>query len=314
MHHPPPVEIARQILIPWDGSIPLNQVLTFAQVLGGQDTRLTVLPLAPGCTTGHTASDNSLADRSGQGAMLPSFEVLNLPNATATPALEIIQIANTHEIRLILLATRCHPGGHLDPSCLAAQIALDSPIPVMVIRADSDELAASPQPFTRLVVPLDGSARATQALPLTADLARRLHLPVQLLMVIDPRQVLPPAYAYDPDAAAEMVAGLTHNAHWALERAEQILARQGVTANADLVYGPVVSSLEAAVQPRDLVVMTTHGVGGASRGRLGSIAARIVADARGPFIIMRSTPPADVVTHAFTELADQYRERQIWIG
>ena len=47
--------------------------------------------------------------------------------------------------------------------------------------------------------------------------------------------------------------------------------------------------------------MTTHGIGNAPRGRLGSVAARMVADIPAPLVIMRSSPPVDVAVDAHDE-------------
>lgn len=298
MQYPPSSDAGPGILIPWDGLTPLNQVVTFAHMLGGQDVNLTLLSLMPAHTADNALSADSTACRLEQATVLSSIDVLDLPDVGSDPASGIAMVAAERNVDLILMATPCHPAGALDPSCLAAQFALDSPIPVMIVHFECDNIAAFPPPIRRLLVPLDGSTRATQALPFAADLARRLRLPVQLVMVIDPVQVLPPAYAHDADAAAEMVASLKHDAHWVLTQAEQLLAHQGVTVNSDLVYGPVVSSLKAAVQPGDVLVMTTHGIGSAPRSRLGSVAARLVADVPGPLVIMRGIPPAEIVVRA----------------
>jgi nucleotide-binding universal stress UspA family protein len=221
--------------------------------------------------------------------------VLTLPDATTDPTSTIAAVAAEHAIDLILMATPCQTSRKLDPACLAAQIALDSPIPVMVVHFACDNLAAFPPSITRVLVPVDGSTRAAQALPVAGTLARRLGVPVQLVMVLDPKQVLPPAYADDSDATATMVASLTHDAHWALIQAERILRSYQVEAGSDFLYGPVISSLEAAIDPGDVIVMTTHGIGGAPRGRLGSVAARLLADDPCPLVILRGSPQEEIV-------------------
>src|SRR5690606_3036804 len=78
-------------------------------------------------------------------------------------------------------------------------VSLDSDVPVLVLRVPAGE---EPRfgPIDRIVVPLDGSATAAQAIPLASRLARMGNLPVQFVMVIDPSRVIPAAYAYDPEA------------------------------------------------------------------------------------------------------------------
>ena len=291
---------ALSILIPWDGLTPINQVLTFARSLGGRDARLAVLPVAPALKAGGARIAELAESQSELKPMHPLVQMIELPAVRADPVAGIGAVAAKHDVDLILMATHCHPAGELDPSCLAAQLALDSPTPVMVVQFDCTNLAAFPPRITRLLVPLDGSIRAAEALPFTVSMASRLRVPVRLVMVIDPVQALPPAFAYDP-TASDMLAGLRGEAHWTLTQAEQLLARRGVRVSSDLLTGPVVRSLEAAVEPGDVLVMTTHGLGSALRGRLGSVAARMVADIPAPLIIMRGSPPVDVAVGAFDE-------------
>lgn len=283
-----------RILIPWDGQLSLDQVCALARHIGGQHTTVLLLPTSPMATAVCPQDAHPHSGQVGRAATQHRVEHLDMLVSMDLPH-DIRGVAAKHAVDLILVVTRCHASETLDPACLAARLALDSPIPVMVVHVDGDTRAMSRTPFARLVVPLDSSVRATQALPVTAELARRLGLPVRLVMVIDPSQVLPPAYAYDPYATVEMVASLTQGAHWALRQAERRLSQEAIDVSSELLYGPVVSSLEAAIQPGDIMVMTTHGIGDAPRNRPGSVAARMVADVPGPLIIMRGSPPDEVV-------------------
>lgn len=285
MQRPTDAGSPARILIPWDGLTPIKQVLAFARTIGGEDARLELLPVAP---DGATVPPDVLGG---------SVTVLDSPRATS-PAHAIITVAASQKTDLILMATPCHPGAELDPGCLAAEIALDSPIPVMVVHFDCDDLTAFPPPVKRLLVPLDGSLRAAQAIPFAERLAHTMRLPVHLVTVIDLNRALPPAFAYDPEAAATMNAELRGEAGWALRQAERMVSRNGVPVSSDILSGEVVPSLEAARQPGDVVVMTTHGIGTATRERLGSVAAHLVTETTMPLVIMRSSLPADVVVAA----------------
>lgn len=272
-----------RILIPWDGLTPIKQVLAFARSLGGDSTRLELLPV-----TEDAALPAGLDD---------TVTVLDRPQATS-PARGIIDVAASERASLVLMATPCHPSEELDPGCLAAEIALDSPIPVMVVHFDCDDLTAFPPQIKRLLVPLDGSLRAAQAIPFAERLAHQMKLPVHLVTVIDLNRALPPAYAYDPEAAATMSAELRGEAGWVLRQAERMVSRNGVPVTSDIINGEVVPSLEAAREPGDVVIMTTHGIGTATRERLGSVAAQLVTQTTVPLVIMRSSLPADLVVAA----------------
>ncbi|MBA2776708.1 MAG: universal stress protein [Chloroflexia bacterium] len=282
------------ILIPWDGSISVDALLTLARSMGGTESKLLLLPV----TSGHVDDDgtNHLSSPNQEALVSTWSRVEWLERSdSASTATDIVATAARRNADLIIMATSCHADGAVDASCLAGQLALDSPTPVMVVHVEGEHSTASAPLITRLVVLADGSARAAQALPLAANLASRLDAPVRLLMVIDPARVLPPAYAYDPEASAEMVARLTGEAHEALTQAERQLTNNGVAVTSELLYGPVIESIEAAVQLGDVLVMTTHGLSGATQSQLGSVAARLVADNPGPLVIMRGSHLASVV-------------------
>jgi len=287
----------RNILVPWDGLVPIEVVRDLAGSIGGPHANLMLLPVASGHSDAHP--ELPAPSGSGQESAWSRIEVLERSDA-GKPALEIVAVAARRQVDLILMTTRCHQDGEIDIACSAAELALDSPTPVMVVHVDGNDVTAFPPHVSRLVVPLDGSPRAAQALPFTVSLARRLRLAVRLVMVIDPARMLPPAYAYDAEASAQMLARLRNEAHNALTEAEHQLVDEGVEVTSELLYGPVNSSIEAAVQPGDVLVMTTHGTGGASQ-KLGSVAARLLADIPSPLIIMRGSHPVSLVVSGHGE-------------
>lgn len=175
-----------------------------------------------------------------------------------------------------------------------SRIALSSPVPVMVLPPRENDSFPAP---SRLLVPLDGSNRAAQALPLAKHIARGAGLPVHFVMVIDPSRVIPPAFAYDPDAWS-VVSALRETAHWALRQAEETLKDAGVAVESDLLFGPVNASIQDVMRPSDLVVMTTHGSGN-MRSKLGSVAERVLTSAEGPVIVIRGIEPGDVVVDGY---------------
>lgn len=292
-HHPLP-DPMHNILIPWDGQIPIEPLLTLASSIGGPEASLLLMPVAAGHVDIGGAGHASSPDQDALATAWPRLEWLERSDS-ANMAMEIVATAARRDADLIVMATACYPDGWIDSSCLAAQLALDSPAPVMVVHVEGDGATAFPPQIARLVILLDGSARAAQTLPVAASLARRLRVGVRLLMVIDPARVLPPAYAYDPDAMEQMVARLRGEAHGALTQAERQLAKDDVAVTSELLYGPVIETIEAAFQPGDVLVLTTHGLGSATQSQLGSVAAQLVADNPGPLVIMRAGHLASVV-------------------
>lgn len=289
MHALHRISIQPRLLIPWDGQTPIDRVLAFGHGIGGGQAHIDLLPL----TT--EAALHPPVTPDGMVSILPLHR-------TISPANCIIEVATDQRATLIVMATPCNPTGAFNPACLAAEIALASPIPVMLVHFDEHDLAAFPPAVRRLLVPLDGSLRAAQAIPFAERLARRLGLAVRLVTVIDLGRALPPAYVYDAEATAMMSAELRGEANWILRQAERMVGRNGVPVTSEILYGEVAPTLEAARQPGDVIVMTTHGIGGATRERLGSVAAKLVGHSAAPLIVTRSSLPKEIVVPTHGDL------------
>jgi nucleotide-binding universal stress UspA family protein len=142
-----------------------------------------------------------------------------------------------------------------------------------------------------LLVPLDGSTFAEQALPVACDLAQRAGATLRLAMV---HQVMP-LYVASPEAP-QLDPALEEE--W--RRREQsyldgVAARLKKQAQleitATLLTGFVPGALEEHIEATetDLVVMTTHGRGPLSRFWLGSVADRLMRTAPVPILMIRPT-------------------------
>jgi nucleotide-binding universal stress UspA family protein len=142
--------------------------------------------------------------------------------------------------------------------------------------------------FSRVLVPLDGSSLAEQALPVGAAIARKAGAALHLVTVIEPApvMVLPaelpvPLEPIEPAATVELsdylqlIAGATREAQ----------QREPTTA---VLHGGAAASLGLYVRERtiDLVVMTTHARKGLSRWWLGSVADSLVRQLRVPVLLL----------------------------
>jgi nucleotide-binding universal stress UspA family protein len=142
--------------------------------------------------------------------------------------------------------------------------------------------------FRTILVPLDGSPLAEQALPIARRIAEQAGSKLRLVLV---HQI--PAAPLDP-AAAKLFTSLelsSRKAERSYLRALQLRLRQeGVRlASAVTLTGPVGPALTRYVEEIgiDLVVMATHGRGGIRRAWLGSVADHIVRHVKVPLLLIR---------------------------
>lgn len=145
--------------------------------------------------------------------------------------------------------------------------------------------------YQTLVVPLDGSPIAEQALPVAAAIARRhgaaLHLVYVHTTLVRPLDVQgAPVYdtRFDDDRKRELDAYLT--------RVAGRLGADGLRVTHAVVEGgsaPEAIAEEAGRAGAGLIVITTHGRGGFSRVWLGSVASELLRSAPVPVLVARAS-------------------------
>jgi nucleotide-binding universal stress UspA family protein len=140
-----------------------------------------------------------------------------------------------------------------------------------------------------ILLPLDGSPLADQALPFAAMLARQSGARIVLVRAAQPGTLL------DVDLADAQV-GVLSRAEHDLDGAAARLRDEGITCVPHVYYdAPVSAILEAARRHHaDLIVMSTHGRSGLGRVVYGSVADDILRHADVPVLLI---PPA--IDHAW---------------
>jgi nucleotide-binding universal stress UspA family protein len=122
--------------------------------------------------------------------------------------------------------------------------------------------------FSRVVVPLDGSAESAVALPVTRTLATGGG--VTLVRVVSSTDE-------------------TDQARRSLERIAPELASAGLQVDVVVRVGDPAREIldQVQMQNADLIVMRTHGRAGLPRAVLGSVTERVVADSPVPVVVLR---------------------------
>jgi nucleotide-binding universal stress UspA family protein len=143
--------------------------------------------------------------------------------------------------------------------------------------------------YAKIVVPLDGSKLAEQALEHAKALAHCLGSEVILMRVM--------TYAHydylvtDPELSVGLRDEMEAQACNYLEPLAHLLQDEGLKVEAEAVIatGPVADTIIDFVHEKggELVVMSTHGRTGPSRWFLGSVADRVVRGAGVPVLMVR---------------------------
>lgn len=142
--------------------------------------------------------------------------------------------------------------------------------------------------FRRILVPLDGSPRARQALPFAARIAQASGGAVVLLSVLEPTlqvawrtQLVPVRFENQAAERKRLVADLARQA------ASETL--HGVETTVEVAEGlPAPLILERAeTLQADLIVLCSHGRTGLARWALGSVAQKVACQSAIPVLITR---------------------------
>lgn len=139
--------------------------------------------------------------------------------------------------------------------------------------------------YKRILLPLDGSPLAEQALPHAIAIAERFQSELVLLRVLIPL-LRPPTTADAALQRAEEAAAVYAREY--LERVAADLQERGITVQMASIGGrPHWQIIQyAETNQVDLIVMCTRGQSGLSRWLMGSISDRVVRGANVPVLMV----------------------------
>ena len=140
--------------------------------------------------------------------------------------------------------------------------------------------------FKKIVVPLDGSLLAEQALSFLPRFASPLQTHIDLVCVVQPW-----VYALGMSEATpiSVINDLHENWKAYLHQQEIFLQGLGYTVQSHVLEGDIAAEILAlaANKNADLIVMSTHGRSGFRRLALGSVAERVLHNATIPLLLVR---------------------------
>ncbi|HLX41336.1 MAG TPA: universal stress protein [Ktedonobacteraceae bacterium] len=154
--------------------------------------------------------------------------------------------------------------------------------------------------FQHILIPLDGSARAEQALPVAVQIARASGGSIVLLQIVSP-----PVDYGGMLAAGELLAGgiIESEIAEATSYLKRIAASDklaGVTTISEVLYGPPAQNIltYAETQEIDLIVLCSHGRTGFKQWVLGSVAHRLVHQSTVPLLVLNERQLGNVPLHS----------------
>ena len=212
----------------------------------------------------------------------------------------ITEFAQSQRSNLIILSSHGHSGlTQWGISSIAQKIILSAPTSVLIIRAHQygahpGELK-NPSLFRHILIPLDGSQRAENVLPIITQLARmqksQIHL-VQIVQTPEMARQLPPA-PEDVDLCSRFVERNQEEAEHYLEQMKSRSYLDGIEVQTHLVTSDNATvALHQLVEQEniDLVTLSAHGFSGNLQWPYGSLVSNFIMYGKVPLLIVQDLP------------------------
>lgn len=311
----------KTIVVPLDGSALAEQALPYARamakVLGAPIKLLRVIPdlereslLVDSLSTLYVGEiTTSYRERDQQvlqilqdqaegylGSQAESLRMagieIELITRIGPPAEIIVEVAAAQEQALIVMATHGYSGiQRWALGSVADKVVHATEVPVMLVRQSAQTM--SEPHLKEILVPLDGSVRARQVLPLAVELATKAEAEIVLLHAIDPLvEAYPSARSLGMSVAHpdRVLQEVVRDAELHLGEIANGMATEGLSITTMSLIGyPAEAIVDEAERRRaDLIVMTTHGYSGLRRWALGSVADKVLHNTRTPLLLVRA--------------------------
>jgi nucleotide-binding universal stress UspA family protein len=294
-----------QLLVPLDGSGLALNAIPYAQALVGDAGSIVLLqvvsPAKPvrsglgtpvvseeftgawGLETAHKGLDDTAESLRRH---LPSSVSIRSIVSSGDPATEVLNAIGREKITTVVMTS--HARGALGRAAfgsVADRVAHNADVPVVIIRpTDETGVIGRPAFFRRIVLPLDGSNLAAEAVPFAQNVATRLNLPISLVNVLDTVSTYAAAGALPlPQSALDE---WWNEARDMLTPTATALEAAGITTKIEILQGAAFAAIANYAKPGDMIVMTTHGRTGFVRWLLGSVAEKLVRSAPVPVCVV----------------------------
>jgi nucleotide-binding universal stress UspA family protein len=209
------------------------------------------------------------------------------------PADTLIRIANDVPGTLIVMSTHGRGGvGRLMFGSIADKVMRGAEVPVLVVRQPTGRTGIS-----NILVPLDGSTLAEAALPLAGEIGRATGAGLHLVRVVEPFWTNPKlthggaAAYFTVDQVTEYDRSTSSEARAYLALVAERLEEDGLRPSWEVRYGKPSDGISESVAQyaADLIVMSSHGLGGIRRWAFGSITNEVMHRSKAPVLVLPLT-------------------------
>jgi nucleotide-binding universal stress UspA family protein len=207
----------------------------------------------------------------------------------------ITEYAQNQGMKLIVLSSHGRNGvTQWGISSITQKIILSAQTSLLIIRAHTYYESEVPN-YQRILVPLDGSQRAENVLPVITQLAQihksEIHL-AQVIQTPEMARQMPPT-PEDLDLANRVVTRNREEAERYLEQLKSRSVLEGVTVQTHLITGDTAAAelhRMAEQENIDMVALSAHGYSGNHQWPYGSMVNNFILYGKAPLLIVQDQP------------------------
>ena len=298
----------RSVVVPLDGSVLADRAIPYAALLATPAARIALVAVVEPLPNVPVLARGELDEEAARMRVLLAEDLRVKAVALAAkgfavssevrlgdPATHILCRAGVYHADLIAMTTHGRMGmSRWLLGSVATRVLQNAAVATLIIRPDMHRSAETPPMIASLIVLLDGSALAAEAIPVARDLARQLQVPVEYVRVVDDRDkglfYGPYSQMYAHDLWEKTRAKLCEEADRYVRDIADRLRATGLAASGTVLSGLPAEELTQylADRPHALAIMTTHGRSGVSRWMLGSVAEKLTMSATVPILVLRT--------------------------
>lgn len=289
MTEPATTHLFQRILVPLDGGERAAGVLEVVEPFRGSGAELELLLVLD--AEGAAARSQAQAYLEGKGRELEARGwSVSYALGDGDPAEEILRRVEAWSPDLVALANhgRRGPWRWLRGS-VTERVLRGCPAPLLIAHEQPEPAQA--QTFARILVPLDGSERAEEILPLAISSALVFGAEVLLLRASDAHHLSLAEFLTPPEQRAPIPIR-AEELQRDLVRAKRRVEAAGVPVRLLTAFGdPADQILRSAEEGQvDLIALTTHGRTGWERWVFGSVAEKVLRAWPRTLLVMRNRP------------------------
>jgi len=285
-----------RILVPLDGSALGELALAYASELArGFDSEIHLVSVSEGKAAEYRRMIQVYIERTAtelHGSLRKDKAVVKTAILDGNPADRILDYARQQKASLIITVSHGHSG--ILPWTMgstAYRIVHGALVSVLLVRASKSKKKGGPTGvFSRILLPLDGSATSERALVYGLEMAKKLKSQLTLLSVVEPGQRVHTIGGQDYIQFSEqLVNAMKEELSAYLGRTAKYFEKNDVRVSSELRTGNAAEEIIklSKIGKIQLVIMTSHGKSGLRQWVFGSVSNKVLHSGKTPLLLLR---------------------------